>query len=71
MTRVLVTGATGFVGRILCETLARDGHVVRAALRSDRAVPAGVAEQVVVGPIGSTTDWSAALKGLPWRVSTR
>lgn len=61
MTRVLVTGATGFVGRALCETLARSGYRVRAALRSDRAVPASIAEKALVGEIGASTDWSAAL----------
>lgn len=61
MTRVLVTGATGFVGRVLCETLALSGYRVRAALRSDRAVPACIAEKALVGEIGGSTDWSAAL----------
>lgn len=68
MTRVLVTGATGFVGRELCETLARCGYRVRAALRSDRAVPACIAEKVLVGEIGAFTDWSAALEGVDYVV---
>lgn len=33
MTRVLVTGASGFIGRRLVERLRRDGHLVRAAGR--------------------------------------
>lgn len=64
MRRVLVTGATGFVGRELCGVLARAGCSVRAALRADGDVPWGVAEQVVVGTIGSGTNWSAALTGV-------
>ena len=64
MTRVLLTGATGFVGSALCEVLARAGYKVRAALRTDRAVPATVAEKVIVGDINSTTDWTQALDGV-------
>jgi nucleoside-diphosphate-sugar epimerase len=61
MTRVLVTGATGFIGSTLCETLARSGCVVRAALRMNRIVPDCIAEKIVVGEINSTCDWTAAL----------
>jgi nucleoside-diphosphate-sugar epimerase len=64
MTRVLVTGATGFVGQTLCETLARSDNVVRAALRNDRSIPPGVSEKAVVGDIAATTDWRAALRGV-------
>lgn len=62
--RVLVTGATGFIGRIFCDTLFRSGYVVRAALRNDRAVPSYVSETVVIGDIGATTEWKAALSGV-------
>jgi nucleoside-diphosphate-sugar epimerase len=61
MTRVLVTGATGFVGQTLCELLAGSGYTVRAALRTPRAVSPSIAETVVVGDIGATTQWEAAL----------
>jgi nucleoside-diphosphate-sugar epimerase len=60
--RVLVTGANGFVGTALIAALARSGYIVRAALRADRDVAAPVAEKCVVGDIGATTDWSAALE---------
>jgi nucleoside-diphosphate-sugar epimerase len=60
MKRVLVTGANGFVGRTLCETLAARGYVVRAATRADASTPA--AEQVVVGDLGPRTDWGRALE---------
>ena len=62
MTRVLVTGATGFVGQLLCEQLARAGFSVRAALRADRAVPACIAEKTVSGDISSATKWGVALE---------
>jgi nucleoside-diphosphate-sugar epimerase len=63
-TRVLVTGATGFVGGVLCDALSRSGFVVRAALRSDRDVPASIAEKAIVGDIDSRTDWRTALAGV-------
>ena len=64
MTRVLVTGATGFIGGVLCEALASADYLGRGALRTDRAVPAAIAEKVVVGDINSTTDWTQALRGV-------
>jgi nucleoside-diphosphate-sugar epimerase len=62
--RVLVTGATGFVGRVLCDTLARAGHVVRAAVRQDVGVPDCVSEKIVVGDIKAGTAWGEALAGV-------
>jgi UDP-4-keto-D-QuiNAc 4-reductase len=63
MTRVLVTGATGFVGRILCKALVQSGYLVRVALRSEDSVRLCVGEHVTVGDI-ATADWSVALKGV-------
>lgn len=60
---VLVTGATGFVGRTLCQILGRSGFRVRAAVRRVGAPGAGI-EPVVVGDIGSATDWAEALHGV-------
>ena len=63
MSRVLVTGAAGFVGSRLCPALAGRGHEVSASLRSgDERRPNGVARlhHLTVGP---KTDWSAALEG--------
>lgn len=64
MTRVLVTGATGFVGRQLCESLSQRDYRVRAALRTDCSLPIQAAETVVVGDIGAHTRWAAALDGV-------
>jgi nucleoside-diphosphate-sugar epimerase len=64
MTRVLVTGAAGFVGRTLCETLSGSGYRVRAALRGDRALMTTSCEMTVIGEIDEATDWSAALAGV-------
>ncbi len=60
--RVLVTGATGFVGRALLPRLLAAGYRVRAALRRPEAVlPAGV-EAVTVADLGATPDWRPALE---------
>lgn len=65
MTRVLVTGATGFVGRALCRHLTASGAFVRAALRSGAPdPPLPVAEQAHVGAIDGRTEWRPALQGI-------
>ena len=66
MTRVLLTGATGFVGQVLCDVLTQAGYSVRAAMRGEQAPPAAAADGVKVGDIGSSTDWSAALAGVDY-----
>lgn len=63
MNKLLVTGANGFVGRALCMEALRRGLPVRGAVRSACQLPAG-AEPVIVGAIGSETDWSDALCGV-------
>lgn len=63
MKRLLVTGADGFVGSALCQTLADTGYPVYAATRTlGRPLP--VADRVVVGDIHGQTDWSGALQGI-------
>ncbi len=62
MSRILITGATGFVGRALLPVLQRQ-HQVSAACRRGIAPdnPAGITRHPV-GEIGPDTDWSATLR---------
>lgn len=66
MTKVLITGATGFVGRVLCGQLAARGTAVRAAVRTLPIAVNGFdrVEQVAVGRIGCATDWRDALRNV-------
>ncbi|OYW37356.1 MAG: NAD-dependent dehydratase [Hydrogenophilales bacterium 12-61-10] len=57
--KVLVTGATGFVGYALGGSLDDHGHQVIPAVRQK----AGLDDEVVVGDIDGQTDWTAALTG--------
>lgn len=60
--RVLVTGATGFVGRAIVARLVADDVPVCAAVRRD-AVEITGARTVQVADLCATTDWRAALNG--------
>jgi UDP-glucose 4-epimerase len=60
--RILVTGASGFIGRHLCLFLKETGWVVRAAVRSDAGDIPGVDDHIRVGDINGSTDWTKALK---------
>lgn len=57
--KLLVTGATGFIGRRFCRVASEKGLVVRPALRR----PEGM-DSVAVGDINALTDWSPALEGV-------
>lgn len=57
---VLVTGASGFVGRHVAPALAHEGWSVRRAVRS----PEGIEDEVVIESIGPDTDWTSALEGV-------
>lgn len=61
--RLLITGANGFVGKLLCAELLRQGQSVRAAVRSASS-PVENIELAVVGSLGSETDWTNALRGV-------
>lgn len=56
--RVLVTGATGFIGTHLCPVLRQNNWEVRKAVRHARNI-----DEISIGTIDGNTDWSAALDG--------
>jgi nucleoside-diphosphate-sugar epimerase len=60
---VLVTGATGFVGRALCAQLHYQGWGVRASVRRLNSLGNTDASEVMVGDLDGDTDWSVAVAG--------
>lgn len=62
--RVLVTGASGFIGRALVNELAAEGRSVRAAMRHPADVFARAVEVVAVSDLTRPVEWRALLKGI-------
>ena len=60
---MLVTGASGFIGRPLTAALADAGHQVRAAVRRARAFPDGI-EVAQIGDLAGDVDWPVLLAGM-------
>lgn len=58
MTKILVTGANGFVGSALCTTLAERGIDYAAAVRNSNND-----KQFAIGSLSGKTDWTRALAG--------
>jgi nucleoside-diphosphate-sugar epimerase len=58
---VLITGATGFVGRELCSELGKRGAQIKVAVRTPQVFDSAV-EAVLVGAIDGATAWEYALK---------
>ena len=59
--KVLVTGASGFVGSGLCAHLVAKGYTVRGAVRSKPGKPLPGVECRSVSDMGADTNWSGAL----------
>ncbi|HZY03166.1 MAG TPA: TIGR01777 family oxidoreductase [Anaeromyxobacteraceae bacterium] len=61
--RVLVTGATGLIGRVLCRALVEEGHAVQALTRQEapRGLPPGV--ELVRGDPAAPGRWQEVLAG--------
>jgi nucleoside-diphosphate-sugar epimerase len=66
---VLVTGASGFLGRPLVAALAAAGYTVHAATRSQQAFPQGV-EPTLVPDFTDPVDWAPILRGIDVVVHT-
>jgi len=59
--QLLITGASGFVGKSLCEELRREEHTVVAAVRSTNTHVDNV-ERIATGSIDEVKDWSVVLR---------
>jgi len=57
LTRILVTGAAGFIGRALCRGLVERGHAVLGCTRGPVEPIPGI-EIIPIGDIGPRTNWS-------------
>lgn len=66
MHRILVTGATGFIGKFLCRRLLVEGWIVYGTLRPSEdpvSLVAGV-QPVIIEPLGPETSWNKSLAGI-------
>ncbi|TAL40775.1 MAG: NAD-dependent epimerase/dehydratase family protein, partial [Methylovulum sp.] len=68
MTKLLITGANGFIGKALCATLMSGnydaGHYrINAAVRTFAVCPDAVVP-IIVGDIDAKTDWTEALQAV-------
>ncbi|MBT3553138.1 MAG: NAD-dependent epimerase/dehydratase family protein [Rhodospirillaceae bacterium] len=64
MSRILITGATGFVGRAVIAALRRDGHTLSGTTRQpDLGQGPGGIPLYRIGELGPDLDWSAAVAG--------
>lgn len=64
MSKILLTGATGFVGNRLLSMLEDRGHQCRAAVRRPSSTVDVRSESVVVGEIDAQTGWHEAVKDM-------
>ena len=65
MKTVLVTGANGFIGSILCSRLVAEKWNVSGTVRSaeNYSLVQGV-KSVIIGDVSAATDWGADLQGI-------
>jgi nucleoside-diphosphate-sugar epimerase len=61
MSRVLVTGASGFIGKAVVAALARDGHKVRAAVRRPHLSFSDGVEMMQHPDLAEAFDWQPLL----------
>jgi nucleoside-diphosphate-sugar epimerase len=59
--RLLITGATGFVGKALCMQALHQGLAINGAQRTSTEMPSFI-DRFVVGEINGVTDWAHALR---------
>jgi len=62
VTRILVTGASGFIGRTLTAELANAGHSVRAAMRVPADIFPRSVEVIAVSDLTRSVEWRPLLR---------
>ena len=62
-TRIVVTGATGFLGRPLVDALLRDGYQITVLSRHAAGAPPSDIRHLQWTPDGSSGPWASALDG--------
>jgi nucleoside-diphosphate-sugar epimerase len=61
---IMVTGANGFVGRLLCDLLRRRGDRVIAAVRNSGSAPPFASAEYVAGNLTSLPDLQSGMRGI-------
>tara|TARA_A100001015_G_C14973169_1_gene706028 strand:- start:410 stop:1393 length:984 start_codon:yes stop_codon:yes gene_type:complete len=65
MKKILVTGATGFIGKSICQNLLKSGRSFSGSVRSINLDPSDInTNYISVGDIGPNTEWKVALEGV-------
>ncbi len=64
MSRILITGASGFIGRALVVELASAGHAVRAAMREPSDVFPRSVEVIAVSDLTRRVEWRPLLENI-------
>ena len=62
--KILITGATGFLGKMLCKDLKLKKHLIQISTRSDDQISIEGAKSFNVGDINSETKWNKALDNI-------
>ena len=62
--KILVTGATGFIGSALSTELLNQGFDLTVALRNKSDLFTGNTEQVIVGNLDNNIDWMPILENI-------
>lgn len=65
MKKILITGASGFIGRSLCKTLSTSGRFFRGAVRSIESISTDTRSNYVsIGDISTKINWKNALANI-------
>ncbi len=64
MSKILITGATGFLGNALCKNLKFNKHSIQISLRLNNKIPIEGLKRFFVGEINSKTRWGDSLSNV-------